>query len=61
MTNNEAAAATLKVWMRWETPERALASAARLAAKYGTGRFAIVMDMPQFTHPYAVVSASAVR
>lgn len=33
-----------KVWMRWPTMEQAIASAARLAARYGRGTFAIGSD-----------------
>lgn len=47
-----------KVWVRYDTLDGALASARRLAAKYGN-RFAIVSDdcgISGFTHPFAIVS-----
>lgn len=51
------------VWVRHETAAKAVASAARLVAKYGIG-FAVIQDdmgITGFTHPCAVVSNPASR
>lgn len=45
------------VWVRAQTAEKAIASARRLSAKYGQGRFAVIADPAGGTFaPYAIVS-----
>lgn len=47
----------LKVWMRHESKDRALATARKLVARYGP-RFAVIFDdmgLPGFVYPFAVV------
>jgi hypothetical protein len=46
---------TYHLIMRWETAERAEASARRLAVKYGPA-FAVTADPSVATHPFAVVT-----
>ena len=47
----------MKVWMRYQTADKAFAGAGRLGAKYGTGQFAVIADADGGTFaPYAVIS-----
>lgn len=63
MTTTAPAPTAPYVWIRHETAAKAVASAARLAAKYDIG-FAVVQDdmgIKGFSHPCAVVSHPAAR